>query len=526
MEYGNPNEWQGEVVVCKDGLTLNLDALSQGTGKQGSALVLQNFESALEGGYRRINGYSKWDTNSVPGTTNNPILGVKSALGGIFAARRTNATPTTDIYFSTGSGWGSRINSGDRGGNPLKVRFITYAITKPVIVGVDGVNPAFKYDGSSYTLLNGSGSPADPKYAEMFLARLVLAGYSSNTSAITLSAPNDDTDYAGADGAIEINVGDVVVGIKNFRNNLYIFCQNRIYKLVGTDSSTFAIQPVTTAIGCLSGDTVQEVGGDLIYLAPDGFRSIAGTFNIGDVDLSLLSRNIQPLVRESIIGNSGISQYSSCPIRKKSQYRCWFYDSSVSKDNSLGVIGKLEQGEPLNAYNYTYTQYSWSTTAGIQPYCADSYFDGNTERAVIGDPTTGKVYLLESGNDFDGVAINAIFQSPYLTFKDATLRKVMQKINIYSQIEGASTINLGLNFDYNNSGILQPATQTLNATGSFAVYGTAVYNTSLYSGVEFPVFQKNILGSGFTTSFIFTSTGGAPYRIDSFQITYSLKGRR
>lgn len=525
-EYGRPETWQSEVVVCKGGLVLNTDALSQGAAQQGTARVLQNFECALEGGYRRISGYAKWDSNTVPGTASSPVLGVKAALGGVFAARRTAATPTTDIYFSSGSGWSSRINSADRGGNPSKVRFITYSINKPVIVGCDGVNPAFKYDGTTYTLLNSTNSPANPKYAEMFNASLALAGQSAAPSHVIITAPNTDNDFLAADGAIEINVGDVIVGLKNFRNSLYVFCVNRIFKIVTDSVTTYAVQPVTNQIGCLSGDTIQECAGDLIYLAPDGFRSVAGTFNIGDVDLSLQSRNIQPIIRQSVVGNTGITQYASCLVRSKSQYRCFFYEPTVSKANTLGVIGKAEQGNALSGYNQTYIEYVWSTTTGIQPYCADSYFDSTVERCVFGDPTNGLVYIMESGEDFDGTAILAAYESPYLTFKDASLRKVMQKVSIYTEIEGSSVITLNLLFDFDNSGILQPASNVLSTSGNFPTYGSALYGTGTYGNTTFPVFKQNLVGSGFTTAFQFTSNDGAPYRIDSYQIVYGSKGRR
>jgi len=520
------DRWQSLPVQCKGGLIQNQDTLTQGTSSPGSATVLQNFENALEGGYRRINGYTKWDSATVPGDATTPILGVKVGLGGIFAARRVAATPTTDIYYSTGSGWGSRINSANRGGNPTRVRMHEYFLVKATIVGVDGVNNAFKYDGTTYTLLNGTGAPADPKYVEFWRNRLVFAGYTSNAANITLTSPNSDTDFAAANGAIEINVGDLITGLKVFRGDLYIFTANFISKLVGTNTSNFVLEPVTTEIGCINGDTIQEIGGDLIYLSSDGFRSVAGTYNIGDVDLSLQSRSIQPIIRSAVIGNTGISQYTAFSIRKKGQYRCLFYDSSISKQNALGFIGKVEQGSPLEAFNYVYTSYSWSTTIGIQAYCGDSMVDSGIERIVIGDPSNGYVYQLESGNDFDGTAIQAAYQSPYLTFQDATIRKVMQKITVYTQFEGTASANLGALFDFQDSSVLQPGTQMLSLTGSYPVYGGAVYDTDVYGSVQFPVFKQNLTGSGFTTAFNFTSSGGAPYRIQAFQIQYAPKGRR
>lgn len=523
------DRWQSSPIQCKGGLIKNLDVLSQGTSSPGSAVLLQNFEPALEGGYRRINGYSKWDTSTVPGDANSAVLGVLPALGGVFAARRVAATPTTDIYYSTGSGWGSRLNSANRGGTPTRVKMHEYFLAYPTIVGVDGVNNAFTYNTTiGYTLLNGTGSPSNPKYVDFWLSRLVFSGYTNNggLSSFILTSPNTDNDFNAANGAVEINVGDIITGIKTFRSDLYIFTQNNIFKLVGSSSTNFTLEPVVTEIGCIAGDTIQEIGGDLIYLSPDGFRSVAGTYNIGDVDLSLQSRAIQPIVRNNIINDTGITQYISFPIRKKSQYRCLFYNPNISKQNALGVIGKVEQGSPLQAFNYIYTSYSWSLTIGIQAYSGASYVDSGIERIVIGDPVNGYVYQLETGNDFDGTAIQAVYQSPYLTFQDASLRKVMQKATIYTQFEGTNSINLGLNFDFGNAGTSQPATQQLAQTGTFPTYGNAIYGTDVYGAVAFPIFKTNLIGSGFTVSFMFTSSGGAPYRIDSFQITYAQKGRR
>ncbi len=519
------DKWMSLPIACKGGLTLNVDAITQGTFQPGTAKILQNFECAINGGYRRISGYSKWDTNTVPGSAGTPILGVKAVYGGVIAARYNTTAPSANLYFSGGSGWGTEINTDIRGGDVQKVRMVTYSLGKLKVAGVDGVNPAWTWDKTTYTLINGQGAPADPKYIAWFNSSLALAGYSSNPNAVTLTSPGSDTNCMASAGAAEVDVGDIVTQIQVFRGVLYVFCENSIWKITGTDATTWAVSAVTTQIGCIAPDTVQECGGDLIYLAPDGFRSVAGTYNIGDTDLSLQSRAIQPVIA-NVIDNIADQVYSSCLVRKKSQYRCFFYDPSVSKQNTLGVIGKIEQGSPLQAFNYIYTSYSWSTTLGIQPYSADSYFDNGVERIVFGDPSNGYVYQLESGNDFDGTPIQAIYQSPDITFKDATLRKVMQKILLFTNTEGVNTVNLGAVFDFDSSSVPQPAAQSLFLTGGGSTYGGTTYGTGTYSALTFPVFRQNLVGSGFTTAFAFTSNGGAPYTILSFQVIYAQKAFR
>lgn len=50
----------------KGGLVTNLSPLQQGVQSPGSARILRNFEPAVSGGYRRIEGYEKYSTSFVP----------------------------------------------------------------------------------------------------------------------------------------------------------------------------------------------------------------------------------------------------------------------------------------------------------------------------------------------------------------------------------------------------------------------------------------------------------------------------
>ena len=59
----------------------------------------------------------------------------------------------------------------------------------------------------------------------------------------------------------------------------------------------FVIDQVTTNVGCIARDSVLEIGGDLMFLAPDGFRPVSGTSRIGDVELKLYPRQSSDLGR-------------------------------------------------------------------------------------------------------------------------------------------------------------------------------------------------------------------------------------
>lgn len=510
------DRWKSFPLNCKGGLEESIEPLSFGTDYPGYARDLINFEPDVEGGYRRINGYIKYDDNVVPGDTNLPVTGVKVANGGVYAVRKTSSD--NRIYFSSGSGWGSKLNAASRGSAVTKSRFIAYSITEPVVVLTDGFNPAWKHNGTSETVINTAGAPSAPKYAAMHLSRLILAP-ASNSSSIALSAANNDTDFNGASGAIEINVGDVVRGLFTFRDTLYIFCRNNIFKLEGDSSVNFRITPVVRAIGCLSHDSIQEVGGEVFFLASDGIRPISATARIGDIELATLSKAINPTLRDDVLGQFNEDAYSSCVVRKKSQYRLFINNPNLTTENNENFLGKFSSTANGNGVE-------WAIMKGFKPYCADSEYVNDNELSVLGDPTLGYVYRQESGNTFDGAVIDWTYSTPYLTFGDSFVRKVIHKVDVYTEFEGSTNFNFGLKFDYEEDNILQPPSIVINSTGSFTAYGSGLYGSSSYSANSTQRVKTNVLGSGFVMSMIFTGVGGNPITIKSIDVTYAPKGRR
>ena len=61
-----PDRWQTYPLELQGGLITNLSPLQHGLKAPGSARVLRNFEPSVEGGYRRIEGFNKYDSNIVP----------------------------------------------------------------------------------------------------------------------------------------------------------------------------------------------------------------------------------------------------------------------------------------------------------------------------------------------------------------------------------------------------------------------------------------------------------------------------
>ena len=74
------------VFACQGGLVLDQSTFAM---QPGMALELSNFEPDIRGGYRRISGYSKWNSNIVPQTSSSSEAVLMSAYfkGNVIAAR-------------------------------------------------------------------------------------------------------------------------------------------------------------------------------------------------------------------------------------------------------------------------------------------------------------------------------------------------------------------------------------------------------------------------------------------------------
>jgi len=283
--------------VCEGGLVLNQSTFIM---KPGQALELENFEPDIDGGYKRINGFSKYVSAVVPFTSSSgeEVLMVASFADKVVAARGTS------IYQATpaGSSWTS-IDSGRTSATKYSFERFNFDGNDKLIV-VDGANAPTVFNTSFSATDVSTSSVSGSKFVVAFKNHMFYAGKSTTKQEVVFSEPFDEDGFDASDGAGSIKVDDTIVGLKVFRDNLFIFCENRIFKLGGSSSSDFAVVPVTRNIGCINGNTIQEFAGDLIFLGPDGLRTIAGTARIGDVELGTISSNVQPLFDRQIANST------------------------------------------------------------------------------------------------------------------------------------------------------------------------------------------------------------------------------
>jgi len=381
------------------------------------------------------------------------------------------------------------------------------------IIVVDQTNAPTVFNTSLSATDVSESSVAGAKHVTAFKGHMFYSGMSSTPEELVFSQPFDEDAFNSGSGAGSIKVDDTIVGIKTFREDLFIFCENRIFKLSGTSSANFAISPVTRNIGCVNGNTIQEFAGDLIFLGPDGLRTVAGTARIGDVELGTISKNVQPLFDEQIINSS---VFESVVIPDKTQYRIFFKKDGQAQNLTKGVIC-VRKGEA----------YEFSETRGIKPSCTDTIVDTGDVIVLHGD-FSGYVNRQELGNDFDGTLISGKYRSPDLSFNDLGVRKHMQRVIINYKPESAIDANLFLRYDQESADSPRPAAYPLDSSSVAAQYAVATYGSGgTYGGTSQPSIRQSVEGSGFTVA-LRVNDGGttAPYSLKGFQLEYQIGARR
>ena len=594
---------QGISINCEGGLDL-VSSTSLLFRTPGVAQRLNNFESSIHGGYRRISGFSKFGSSQVSG--GNQLEGIFRYAKGVVACASSNIfysadgdswtqvnkdtyqTKTGTVAVTSGSatitGSGTAFTTEFAVGDDILIngeQFLVLSIATDTSMTADGnfassaSSQAIKKNGATISQLNSASAvsrgsqslceftvyesnkqygklyiadgenkvaelvieitdagvhtfsfkelnrsaPTDPSLVTIFGERLIVAGQSSNPQQVAYSTRLTPENFTGA-SAGTVDVGDQIVGIKSFRNKLIVFCKNSIYQLSNLDG-TAVLSSVTKNIGCVSGKTIQEIGGDLIFLAPDGLRTIAGTARIDDIELGSISRKILPVFRDDIFPNLSNITFSSMVIREKSQYRLFYFKNGTADLQQKGILGTFKissQGVPL---------YEWSQTTGIPARITHSGFDENDNEVHYHATTDGRVYNHDTGTSFDGSNIPCEYKTPDLDYGDSGVRKTLYYIKTSIRAEGSNdNLKVLCRYDFDDNNVPQPTELSIGSLASPAVFGTAVFASAVFGQTLFPQQKINLTGSGFTNNFRISSNGtGSSYTVSGFYVDYIPGGR-
>ena len=439
----------------------------------------------------------------------------------------------TAFYYSTGNEWIHIVTSSQTGGGKCyKAEFNFTGDDK--VVFVDGVHYPMIYNTSGntgeYLTVSSPKINTDVEGAELVTIFKNAAFYSKG-STIYFTAPFTVDNFASADGAGSISVGADVTGMIVFREQLIIFTKDSVKKLLGNTSSDFNLQPISDKIGCISPDSVQEFGGDVMYLAPDGLRLLAATDRIGDFALDVASNKIH---KDSNDFLGSTTQFASVILREKGQYRIFAYLEAKDKSVAEGLVATKFIAQGADGIE-------WSTTKGMKVYIADSVYAGTSESIMFANED-GYLYEMEQTNGFGGDNIETIIETPYMPLTDPEIRKTAYKLTLYTDPTGQMDLKFRLLFDFDSGGdsrIVQPAEIEIGSTtggGGVFLYGgvdsvyqdkTDAASTVKYGSKVKKVYNENLIGSFHTVAMrISSDSTDPPFTLDSAVLQYRQNDRQ
>lgn len=243
----------------------------------------------------------KWADNgtiySLSGTT------WSSSLTGIF-----NSRPRT-----------AQISGQTMAGDGIATRF--YNGSWNTVTGANPMNIFTTYNGRMY----GAG---DPSQSMTVYFSDTIGGTGVGVANWTTTGPGGVVDVSGA-----IGTGEIITGLTTFQGMLVVFMNNAIAFYSGSDPatpSTFSVKKVIRGIGCVSHDTIQGIGNDVIFLSQFGFKKLREVLVQGDAaaeDTSIPINNF--ITSEMRSGNAVTTDFRSAFSAKFGVYLCRFGNRTV-----------------------------------------------------------------------------------------------------------------------------------------------------------------------------------------------------
>lgn len=543
MKAAQQSRPQEHVVLLGGGLNLAASNLEMADGQ---CVQLENYEINTQGDYQSVTGFERFDGRPAPSEAkapNGPYLDDETELTDLIAERElrrsmiqpvSGSGPIRGVFYfkdrafafrdtadgtacklwgSSETGWVEIPTPTLAAGGDYQFRELNFP-DRPSkeIVGVDGVNHAFIFDGTTFTQIVNAGMDATgddkPIVVEVLPSDYLLLGYRGGS--LQYSAAGKPLVWDVAEGAGEILVADEMQELDlQPKDGLAIYCRNRSYILYGRTPASFELTNLNTNTGAIRG-TVQTIG-DSVYLDDRGLTRLSRVQSYGNFDMTTLSQLVDPLLESY---RSRIN--CSVVIREKNQYRLFFKDGG-------GLICTFYGGEVLGftTFNLGENRFASCTYNAEKEDGSEVVFFGGED---------GYVYQLERGTSFDGDDIVTVMRTSFSTFgpEQIGLRKRLTRATIEAKVVNSVELRFMPEFDYSDPANPEHLLETISTIGGGGYWGQGIFDESYWSAAVLYQAPVYVQGRGENvSSFIRTvSSIASPHIIASVVYRYVILDRR
>jgi len=315
------------------------------------------------------------------------------------------------------------------------------------------------------------------------------------------------TNTAAGTATFKPGSGQEITGLKVFKDALYVFLRDSIYKAEPTTTpNVFTITQVTNSVGCVSHRSICQVEEDLYFASDDGIYALGEVQNYVSVRTTNKSAKIQQVFNNLTAAKKKllVGEYYNF------KYHLFY---SLNSDNNDSCV----------AYDIRYG--GWVDWRNMPANDATVYEDSTGDKQLyFGHPTNSEVYKMYTGNNDNGFDITSTWYSKSFDEGIPDITKIyFDHTFTFGSLNG--TANIAVIFNDNEITGSGDASQTSpqggfgrDAFGSISFgggsYEDAVWASShTYKGgqVVFPTVDNNYsyYVSGVSSSFSISAYGGA-----------------
>ena len=377
------------------------------------------------------------------------------------------------------------------------------------LYGVDGVNPAFVFDGTSTQFIETgvaiTGFKDNPNSLAVLPSQMLALGYNEGT--VMLSSVGDPTQFSVAAGAAEIAVSDPVVDLMvQPAGNLAIFCNSSVKILSGKTVNDFELTTFSERLAATT-NSIQPLG-DTVFLSDDGLNRLARVDEFGDYRDAPLSEKIKPLLDK-------LKRHVMCSwmVASNNEYRIMFR-------GGLGVIMKCDGPSVVGFSTFDYKvplSCAWSSEAETEQ-----------EYIYAGSAETGYVYRLEHGDSFDGQKIESVMSTAFNFGGSVEQRKRFKKVMLELDTSESAQLQVRAELDYASPEAPPLYPHEIKYDGGGGFYDLSYFQSILWSeGHQNPT-DAYVIGVGRNLSLAVYSEHDEepPHRLSAYILHWSMRGRR
>lgn len=238
------------------------------TIKDNELTVANNIRLDEGGVVRRRGGWTKLVSTAVGSAGNLIGLVHGSWLVSGVLTRYVVVTDGTKVFWLNSASW-TDITGGVVMA-PGTTTLVSFAQMNNLLVGFDGTNAPWTWDGLAGSISLLSGSPPIGNMGIVWQNRLFFAGKGTARTRLYYSDVGDPATW-GASSFMDVPSpydGDEITGLAILYGNLIVFKRNSIYLITGDAPENFVISKTNAAVGCVSPYSVISVD-NLVYFVSD-----------------------------------------------------------------------------------------------------------------------------------------------------------------------------------------------------------------------------------------------------------------